>query len=129
VPKGPSFNPADKRLAMKVEDHPLEYRNFEGTIPKGQYGGGTVMLWDEGVYAPLTDMGKGLREGSLKFVLAGQRLEGAWSLVKFKGEGKPDNSWLLIKEKDPYSKDEAGIVDFNTSVRTGRTMEQIEMDK
>lgn len=125
VPKGPSLNPADKRLAMQVEDHPLAYRHFEGTIPKGEYGGGTVQLWDEGEYEPLGDMAVGLREGSLKFTLHGQRLRGKWALVHMKGSGKPENSWLLLKEKDGEARSVAGIDEHVTSVRTGRTMEQI----
>ena len=82
VPKGPSFNPQDKRLAVMVEEHPLEYSEFEGTIPKGEYGGGTVMLWDEGAYEPLEDFESGLKEGSLKFTLYGKRLCGSWALVR-----------------------------------------------
>ena len=118
VPKGPSLNPADKRLAMLVEDHPLEYCHFEGTIPKGQYGGGTVMLWDEGTYEPLD-----FSENSIKIALKGKRLKGRWALVRMKD--KKDNSWLLIKEKDGEGKSTPGIGQFVTSVRTGRTMEQI----
>ncbi|HHW46694.1 MAG TPA: DNA ligase D [Clostridiales bacterium] len=127
VPKGPSFNPRDKRLAVRVEDHPLEYRNFEGTIPKGEYGGGTVMLWDEGTWEPLVDVETGLKEGSLKFILNGRRLKGGWALVKINTkEGDQRENWLLIKEKDKYSKDDNGISKYNTSIRTGRTMQEIE---
>jgi len=126
VPKGPSRNPADKRLAMMVEDHPLEYRHFEGTIPKGEYGGGTVMLWDEGDYEPLE-----FGDSSIKFILYGSRLKGKWALVRIKDQkdNKKENSWLLMKEKDSESKDTAGISQFKTSVRTGRTMEEIEAGK
>src|SRR5205823_363290 len=85
VPKGPSLDPKVKRLAVEVEDHPLEYGGFEGIIPKGQYGGGTVLLWDRGVWAPLGDAAKGLAEGNLKFVLQGEKLSGAFALVKLKG--------------------------------------------
>lgn len=131
VPKGPSYNTADKRLAVQVEDHPLEYRNFEGTIPKGEYGGGTVMLWDEGYWEPQCDVDKGLGDGSLKFVLKGRRLRGRWVLVRLKGKegkkgGKAENNWLLLKEKDEYAGDSDGISGYTTSVRTGRTMEEIE---
>lgn len=127
VPKGPSFNPQDKRLAIRVEDHPLEYRHFEGTIPKGEYGGGTVMLWDEGYWIPLGNVETGLREGSLKFVLKGARLKGKWALVRMKGkEEDTKDNWLWLKEKDEYARTEEGIAEFTTSVRTGRTMEQIE---
>ena len=118
VPKGPSYNPADKRLAVQVEDHPLEYRHFEGTIPKGQYGGGTVMLWDEGTYAPLE-----FGENAIKIELKGKRLKEKWALVRMKDKG--DNSWLLMKEKDGESRNAPGIGGYTTSVRTGRTMEQI----
>ena len=123
VPKGPSFDPADKRLAVQVEDHPIDYRNFEGTIPKGQYGGGTVMLWDEGTYAPLSDMADGLAKGALKFTLHGSRLRGGWALVRIGSEGEKDN-WLLIKEKDSYAGG-GGISKFNTGIRSGKTMTQI----
>lgn len=127
VPKGPSYHKLDKRLAIQVEDHPLEYRNFEGTIPKGEYGGGTVMLWDEGLWEPFGNVEEGLREGVLKFVLHGRRLLGRWALIRIKGkaEGAEDN-WLLLKEKDEYVRDTDGISDFITSIRTGRTMEEIE---
>jgi bifunctional non-homologous end joining protein LigD len=133
VPKGPSCNTRDKRLAVQVEDHPLEYRNFEGTIPKGEYGGGIVMLWDEGYWEPQADVEEGLREGSLKFVLKGRRLKGKWALIRMKAKageaekaGKTENNWLLLKEKDEYAKTADGISEFTTSVRTGRTMTEIE---
>lgn len=128
VPKGPSYNPADKRLAVEVEIHPFDYKDFEGTIPKGEYGGGTVMLWDEGTWEPkYEDVDKGLRDGSLKFVLNGKRLKGQWALVRLdKKEGDSKDNWLLIKDKDEYSKDNDGIGDFTTSIRTNRTMEEIE---
>lgn len=127
VPKGPSYNPRDKRLAVMVEDHPVDYRNFEGVIPKGEYGGGVVMIWDEGFWAPKGNVDEGLRSGSLKFSLEGRRLKGGWALVRMKAkEGKDENNWLLLKEKDEYAKDSDGISEFTTSIRTGRTMEQIE---
>lgn len=126
VPKGPSYNPKDKRLAVKVEDHPLEYRNFEGTIPKGEYGGGTVMLWDEGFWAPQNDVEEGLSAGSLKFVLKGRRLKGKWALIRLKAkEGEKKDNWLLLKEKDEYAEDDEGISEFDTSIKTGRTMAEI----
>lgn len=125
VPKGPSYNPTDKRLAVRVEDHPLDYRNFEGTIPKGQYGGGTVMLWDEGFWESRSDIGVGLSEGSLKFELYGQRLKGKWALVRLKDKESAQENWLLLKEKDEYAY-LTEISGFDTSVRTGRTMEEIE---
>ncbi len=127
VPKGPSFNVGDKRLAVRVEDHPLEYRNFEGTIPKGQYGGGAVMLWDEGYWTPQADVETGLGAGALKFVLNGKRLKGKWTLIRMSPkDGEDGDNWLLIKEKDDYAKDDSGIGDYDTSIRTGRTMAQIE---
>ncbi len=127
VPKGPSYNTRDKRLAVHVEEHPLEYRNFEGTIPKGEYGGGVVMLWDEGYWEPYGNVNDGLREGMLKFVLKGRRLKGKWALVRLKAkEGETKDNWLLLKEKDEYAKTDHGISEFTTSIRTGRTMEEIE---
>jgi bifunctional non-homologous end joining protein LigD len=129
IPKGPSFNSKDKRLAIQVEDHPLDYSNFEGIIPKGQYGGGTVMIWDEGDWEPLEDFSKGLKKGILKFSLNGKRLKGNWSLIKIKDqELEKQNSWILIKEKDKYAS-EIEIEDFKTSVKTGRTMEEIAENK
>lgn len=130
VPKGPSFNTKDRRLAMKVEDHPFEYRNFEGTIPEGQYGGGTVMLWDEGTWEPLSDAEEALDKGELKLKLKGIRLKGNWVLIKWKMKSdKRQNRWLLIKERDEYAKEEDGISEFDTSIRTKRTMQEIEKDK
>jgi bifunctional non-homologous end joining protein LigD len=127
IPKGPSYNTRDKRLAVQVEDHPLEYRNFEGTIPKGEYGGGVVMLWDEGWWEPYVDVEDGLRKGMLKFVLKGRRLKGKWALVRLKvKEGETKNNWLLLKEKDDYAQDTGGISEFTASIRTGRTMTEIE---
>ena len=96
VPKGPSYNPQDKRLAVKVEDHPIEYADFEGVIPKGEYGGGTVMLWDEGEWFPQTDFSKGLKNGSLKIELSGERLKRKWALVRMKTDGEKGENWLLI---------------------------------
>ncbi|HHV65189.1 MAG TPA: DNA ligase D [Peptococcaceae bacterium] len=127
VPKGPSYNTRDKRLAVRVEDHPLEYRNFEGTIPQGEYGGGVVMLWDEGYWEPYGDVEDGLREGMLKFTLRGQRLKGKWALVRLQGkDGDKKDNWLLLKEKDEYAKADDGISGYTTSIRTGRTMAEIE---
>ncbi len=127
VPKGPSYNTRDRRLAVHVEDHPLEYRNFEGTIPKGEYGGGTMMLWDEGLWEPLFDVDEGLKTGSLKFILKGRRLKGKWALVRMKPKaGEADHNWLLLKEKDDLAQTSDGISEFTTSIRTGRTMKEIE---
>lgn len=127
VPKGPSYNTKDKRLAVQVEDHPLEYRNFEGTIPKGEYGGGVVMLWDEGYWEPYMNVDEGLSEGMLKFSLKGSRLRGRWALIRLKGKaGETKDNWLLLKEKDEYVKDDEGMSEFTTSIRTGRNMAEIE---
>jgi bifunctional non-homologous end joining protein LigD len=110
VPKRPLLQPEDKRLAVHVEDHPYDYKDFEGTIPKGEYGGGTVMLWDEGYWEPLTDVDEGLHKGALKFNLKGRRLKGKWALVRINPEeGKTEDNWLLIKEKDGYGGDNDGI--------------------
>ena len=138
VAKGPSYVTADKRLAVQVEDHPMEYGGFEGIIPKGQYGGGTVMLWDHGTWEPQpghTDVDAGLRDGSLKFILHGTKLKGKWALIRMKGgkygsDNKPGAkpNWLLIKEHDPFErtdKDPAITEEAPNSVVTGRSTEQI----
>jgi bifunctional non-homologous end joining protein LigD len=105
VPKGPSLDPTVKRLAMAVEDHPLEDGGFEGIIPEGEYGGGTVMVWDRGTWEPDDpDVDASLRKGDLKFTLLGSKLKGSWVLVQTKGMGKPTRStWLLIKHRDQYA--------------------------
>jgi bifunctional non-homologous end joining protein LigD len=131
VPKGPSLDPAVKRLAMEVEDHPIEYNKFEGTIPQGEYGGGTVMLWDRGTYTyggtdpdPIAGLRRGYEKGDLKFVLNGKRLKGSWVLVRMRRPGKPQ--WLLIKHRDEYAVPESDVAaDNQTSVATGRSMDQI----
>jgi bifunctional non-homologous end joining protein LigD len=131
VTKGPSYVVADKRLAVEVEDHPMEYGGFEGTIPKSQYGGGTVMVWDTGTWEPVTDVDEGLRKGQLKFILHGKRLHGHWALIRMKGDRfgeKGKNNWLLIKEHDEYERtaDDPAITDeAPNSAITGRSMEQI----
>ena len=122
VPKGPSYNNKDKRLAIMVEDHPIDYRNFEGTIPKGEYGGGTVMLWDKGYWEPIKGYKPNFKEGPIKFILKGSRLKGMWTLVKLKND---DTSWLLIKDKDEYHLYD-DINEFNTSIKTNRTMDEIK---
>jgi len=123
IPKGPSLNPEDKRLAIKVEDHPLDYADFEDIIPKGNYGEGTVMLWDSGTWNPYKNVDKSLKTGELKFELYGKRLKGQWALIKLKT--KEDNEWLLIKEKDSFAKNDDGIMQFDTSIKTNRTMDEI----
>lgn len=135
VPKGPSLNPADKRLAMMVEDHPFDYRNFEGIIPEGNYGAGTVIVWDEGTYEPLEDPStnkkenekkllKQLHAGSLKFVMYGKKLKGEFALVKTH-YGGAENSWLLIKHNDKYAKQD-DVTEKDKSVVSKKTIEQVE---
>jgi len=126
VTKGPSDDPGEKRLAVRTEDHPLSYADFEGTIPEGEYGGGSVMLWDRGTWEPLHDPDRGLKEGKLHFRLNGERLRGGWALVRMRGKGKREN-WLLIKERDETAGDDPDRLTqtFATSVKTGRAMEEI----
>lgn len=130
VTRGPSLDPADKRLAVEVEDHPLDYGDFEGTIPKGQYGGGTVMLWDRGTWQPEGDAGKMLAKGDLKFTLDGEKLHGGWVLVRMRGDrfGGKRNNWLLIKHHDKFARDSNGdaILKKDHSVASGRAMQAIE---
>jgi bifunctional non-homologous end joining protein LigD len=130
VPKGPSLDPAVKRLAVEVDDHPMAYNDFEGTIPSGQYGGGTVMLWDRGTYAADPPAGgerallDGYARGDLKFVLRGERLRGSFALVRMKRPGKPQ--WLLIKHRDEHADPTADpAAEILTSVKSGRTMDEI----
>ncbi len=120
VPKGPSFKTTDKRLAVKVEDHPLSYANFEGTIPQGEYGAGTVMLFDVGTWEPYKNKSVDFKKGPVKFTLNGSRFKGKWALIKFK-----DNNWLLIKEKDQFVSN-TKIEKYKTSIKTGRTMQEIK---
>lgn len=129
VPKGPSLDPAMKHLAAMVEDHPLDYGDFEGNIPKGQYGGGSVMLWDRGTFEvlgeePATEQ---IERGDLKFRLHGEKLSGTWALVRMKNRGK-GNEWLIIKKKDETADAEWDIEDHAFSVKTGRTQEEIASD-
>lgn len=129
VPKGPSLNPADKRLAIHVEDHPVGYAAFEGTIPKGEYGGGVVMLWDRGTWVPPDDPNGALRKGKLTFTLSGERLGGEWTLARLRGkDGDSDEreQWLLIKSDDGAASRGGAVTDeFKTSVSTGRSMDEI----
>src|SRR5579872_1123061 len=135
VPKGPSLDPGEKRLAVHVEDHPIDYGDFEGIIPKGQYGGGTVLLWDRGTWEPEGDMDPvaAYRKGHLKFRLDGEKLHGGWALVRMGGRNQDEGheNWLLIKEKDdaavPGSAD--AVVEENPdSVASGRAMAEIAAD-
>jgi bifunctional non-homologous end joining protein LigD len=133
VPKGPNADPAVKRLAMAVEDHPVAYGSFEGVIPKGEYGGGTVMLWDQGAWEPIGDPRAGIAKGKLIFKVYGQRIKGEWTLVKTHGRlDAKGNSWLLIKHHDDEERpdnNDALVNDNLTSVVSGRTMEEIAQQK
>jgi bifunctional non-homologous end joining protein LigD len=134
VPKGPSYDPSVRRLAMEVEDHPIEYNTFEGTIPKGEYGGGTVMLWDRGTYEPEGGGGAdalrdGYERGDLKIVMHGKRMKGGWVLVRMRREGGR-TQWLLIKHRDELADPDYDVVEeAMTSVASGRTMEEIASRK
>ncbi|ATL46463.1 3'-phosphoesterase [Chitinophaga caeni] len=115
VPKGPSLNPADKRLAMEVEDHPYDYKDFEGVIPEGNYGAGTVYIWDKGTYEMLDDSADPLKEwksGSIKVILHGKKLKGEFALVRMKSAG--EKAWLLIKHNDRYATEETYHIDDYT---------------
>jgi DNA ligase D-like protein (predicted 3'-phosphoesterase) len=135
VPKGPSLNPKDKRLAVPTEDHPLEYADFEGTIPAGEYGGGTVMVWDFGTYRNLTEkkgqaipMAEAVPHGHLKVWLEGKKLKGGYALTRFKKE--PDEAWLLVKADDDTADAQRHVVkDEADSALTGRSLEEIAAGK
>src|SRR6185436_5392006 len=137
IPKGPSLDPREKRLAVHVEDHPLAYGDFEGIIPKGQYGGGTVLLWDRGTWEPQEDPVAGYAKGNLKFILKGEKLHGGFALIRLggaraKAQGeKTDKAWLLIKERDAQARDDAPDLTETRpeSVVSGRTMAEIAADK
>lgn len=122
IAKGPSLDPTVKRLAMAVEDHPLDYAEFEGVIPEGEYGGGTVMIWDRGEYQPegITDVEAAMRKGDFKFVLNGSKLKGSWVLVRTR-----NNQWLLIKHRDGHASTDDVAVSQPNSVVTGRTLAEI----
>lgn len=137
VPKGPSLDPSQKRLAVHVEDHPLEYGDFEGSIPAGQYGGGTVLLWDRGTWEPAfeaaEDPAAGLAKGTLKVILHGEKLNGLWTLVRMKprGDEPPDKNWLLFKDRDGWARPIADgdvLTESPGSVATGRMIEEIASD-
>jgi bifunctional non-homologous end joining protein LigD len=126
VPKGPSLDPSVKRLAVAVEDHPVDYADFEGVIPEGEYGGGTVMVWDRGSYQPedSVDVAAALAKGHLAFTLRGEKLKGGWSLVRLRGR-----DWLLVKRRDRYASTRDITVEAPTSVLTGRTLARIAADE
>lgn len=126
VPKGPSLDPSVKRLAMQVEDHPVDYAKFEGVIPEGEYGGGTVMVWDYGTYKPenTDDVSQALRKGELKFSLNGKKLKGSWVLVRTR-----DRQWLLMKHRDYYTTEEDVTEVAPASILTRRTLAEIAEDE
>src|SRR6201999_1778729 len=130
VTRGPSLNPHDKRLAVEVEDHPLDYGDFEGTIPKGEYGGGTVQIWDRGYWSPEgMNPEEGFASGDLKFTLHGKRLHGSWVLVRMKRDrtGGKRTNWLLIKHQDEFARagDGDALLQDDRSVASGRPMQAI----
>ena len=136
VTKVPSLDPATKRLAVEVEDHPLEYGTFEGTIPEGEYGGGTVQLWDKGTWQPKGDKpAVDLAKGALKFEVNGQRMKGGWALIRMRSEIRPGrktrNNWLLVKERDERAKpgEPEALAGEDTSIKTGRTLDEIAGSK
>ena len=133
VTRGPSLVPGEKRLAIHVEDHPIEYNKFEGTIPKGEYGGGTVMVWDRGTWTPDHDPHKGMQKGHLDFELHGEKLKGHWHLVRMrKRPGERQEPWLLIKATDEFARKKSDpdiLEEMPDSAATGRTMDEIAADK
>ncbi|MGA2372055.1 MAG: DNA polymerase ligase N-terminal domain-containing protein [Candidatus Korobacteraceae bacterium] len=131
VPKGPSLDPADKRLAMQVEDHPVSYFDFEGIIPAGNYGAGTVMVWDLGTWEPQGDAHEMLRKGDLKFHLDGKKLKGDFALIHMKARrpGSKGTEWLLIKHRDAYDQPGYDIDKYDYSVLTKRSLKQIAGDE
>lgn len=132
VTKGPSLDPSEKRLAVRTEDHPMDYADFEGTIPKGEYGGGTVMLWDHGPFVAEEDPVKGVKEGKLKLTLDGQRLKGSFALVRMANRRKSDKgreNWLLIKHDDAEASADRDVQEADRSVTTGRSMDEIAAGK
>ena len=130
IPKGPSFDTREKRLAMAVEDHPLDYRDFEGVIPKGNYGAGEVIVWDRGTYRLIegTDVVEQIDKGSLKFEMFGEKLHGSFALVHIKGRGGEENAWLLIKERDDAVDPAWKIEEHAESVKSGKTLDEIATD-
>ncbi len=132
VPKGPSLNPAAKRLAMQTEDHPLDYAKFEGVIPAGQYGAGTVMLWDRGTWQPEnSDVDASLQKGEIKFTLHGKKLQGSWVLVRTRGFGSNParSTWLLIKHRDQYATTKDVMQEEPRSVASQRLLAEIARDE
>jgi len=132
VPQGPSLDPKIRRLAVKVEDHPLAYYDFEGPIPKGEYGGGAMIVWDGGTWVPIGDAEADYAKGAIKFRLSGEKLGGGWTLVRIKNDHQPGDNWLLIKERDPFARPEADgdiLEEAPQSVISGRRVEEILPDE
>lgn len=130
VPKGPSYDPKVKRMAMQVEDHPIEYNKFEGIIPEGEYGGGTVMIWDQGIWVPESpDVDAALAKGDLKFSFEGKKLLGSWVLVRTSRPGQAKAAWLLIKHKDSYMSEQDVTTLFPRSVVSNRLLIEIARDE
>jgi len=147
IPRGPTLDAKQKRLAMKVNDHPLSYRHFEGVIAEGKFGAGPVMIWDEGNYIAEREISKGVREqvkdrqlaektmteglvkGEIKFLLSGKKLKGSFALVKTRGfpPGRSENAWLLIKHSDKYCKDGYDAANYDFSAKSKKTLEEINM--
>ena len=128
VPKGPSLDPRERRLAVQTEDHPLEYATFEGVIPEREYGAGAVLVWDRGHWTPESDPDRGLAKGKLDFTLHGEKLRGRWTLVRLAPRGKEKDNWLLIKRRDREARDDAGAEVVDTlpeSVLTGRGIDEV----
>ena len=130
VPKGPSLDPSVKRLAMPTEDHPIEYNQFEGIIPDGEYGGGTVMIWDRGTWTPeVEDVDASLKKGDLKFSLDGEKLHGSWVLVRTRRRGEERASWLLIKHRDEFASTKDVAEEEPRSVVSERLLVEIARDE
>jgi bifunctional non-homologous end joining protein LigD len=130
VPQGPSADPSDKRLAVEVEDHPVEYADFEGVIPKGNYGAGEVIVWDQGRWTPLADLEEGMKKGKLLFELHGYKLRGSWTLVRLKTKGKTTGKeWLLIKERDAWARKGPDAAYPQESIFSGLTIEDLAAGK
>ncbi|HUP64241.1 MAG TPA: DNA polymerase ligase N-terminal domain-containing protein [Thermoanaerobaculia bacterium] len=129
VPKGPSYNPSTKRLAMMTEDHPYEYARFEGVIPAGSYGGGNVIIWDHGTWefiGPASTPGKAVHDGQIKFRLEGLKLKGEWALIHLAGRSRKQNEWLLVKHRDAYASEEVDVTaQFSQSVISGKEVEEV----
>ena len=133
VPKGPSYDPGTKRLAMMTEDHPYEYAKFEGVIPEGNYGAGIVIIWDQGTWeflGPAANASRAVREGQIKFRLEGAKLKGEWALIHLEGRSRKENEWLLVKHRDGWATAELDVTEYAPqSVVSGKTVEDVGGDK